>query len=126
MAYMVTNGGAAELTKALADIRKSTLACDYNIPAGEGGMVDTGKIVVSVKIGASGNAADIPNVVNANGCAGNPQNPMGLGWYYDPPPPAPPSKIVLCPNSCGPLQMTDGSKVNVKLGCVPRVIPPPN
>jgi len=125
-AYMVTSGGAAELTKALADIRTSTLACDYNVPRGDAGMVDTGKIVVQVKIGANGTATDIPNVVNANGCAGNPMNPMGLGWYYDPAPPATPTKIVICPNSCGPLQMTDGSGVIVKLGCVPKIIPPPN
>jgi hypothetical protein len=126
MAYMVTMGGAAELTKALADIRKSTLTCDYNVPKGDGGAVDPTKIVVQVKVGTAGTLVDIPNVVNAQGCAGNPQNQMGLGWYYDNPPPGVPTKITLCPNSCGPLQIADGSEVSIMLGCVPKIIPPPN
>jgi hypothetical protein len=123
-AYMVTSGGAAELTKALADIRKSTLACDYNIPKSDAGMVDTTKVAVQVRVGEAGGFVDIPNVVRADGC----NNPAtgGVGWYYDPPAPAPPTKIVLCPNSCGPLQLADGSEVSIVLGCVPRVIPPPN
>jgi hypothetical protein len=123
-AFMVTSGGAADLSKALAEIRKSTLTCDYNIPKGDGGMVDYNKVKIEVRVGMGGQLVDIPNVVNANGC--NNAQLGGIGWYYDFPPPATPTKIVLCPNSCGPLQMADGSEVKVLLGCVPRVIPPPN
>ena len=123
MAYMVTNGGAAALAAALASIRKSTLSCDYNIPLPEAGVLDPGKVTVSVRAGMTGAFVEIPNVVNANGCT----NPVtgGVGWYYDFPPPAQ-TKIVLCPNSCGPLQIADGSEVSVLLGCVPKIIPPPN
>jgi hypothetical protein len=124
-AYMATSGGAAELSKALAEIRKSTLSCDYNIPKSDGGATDLTKVVVQVKEGMNGMLVDIPNVVNAQGCAGNPQNQMGIGWYYDNPPPGVPTKITLCPNSCGPLQIADGSEVGIMLGCVPKIIPPP-
>jgi hypothetical protein len=123
-AYMATSGGAADLSKVLADIRKSTLSCDYNIPLPEAGTLDYGKVTVSVAVGMGGTFTEIPYVVNVNGCT----NPTtgGIGWYYDFPPPATPTKITLCPNSCGPLQVADGSKVNVLLGCVPKIIPPPN
>jgi hypothetical protein len=42
------------------------------------------------------------------------------GWYYDNP--AAPTKVTLCPQTCGPLQMTANSKVQVLYGC-PRVGP---
>jgi hypothetical protein len=125
MAYMVTNGGAAALAQALADIRKSTLSCDYNIPKLEGGMADPTKINVSTRIGPPpGMFSDILNVGDAAGCSDPAKNPSGNGWYYDNP--AAPSKITLCPSSCSPLQMTDGSEINVIIGCKVRVIPPPN
>ena len=123
-AYMATSGGAADLSKALADIRKSTLSCDYNVPRPEAGTLDPTKVVVKVRAGAMGMYVEIPNVVNANGCAGGPNNPQGLGWYYDNP--TMPTKITLCPNSCGPLQLVDGSAVEIALGCAPKIIPPPN
>jgi Mg-chelatase subunit ChlD len=123
MAYMATSGGASALSAALAAIRKSTLGCDYVIPKPEAGALDPGKVTVSVKLGDAG-SQELPNVVNAAGCAGNPNNPNGLGWYYDNP--TMPTKITLCPNSCGPLQVTIGSEVDILLGCAPKVIPPPN
>ena len=81
-------------------------------------------ILIAPLSGTTGNFVDIPNVVSVQGCAGGPMNPTGIGWYYDNP--AMPTKITLCPNSCGPLQVTDGSEVNVLLGCAPKTIPPPN
>jgi hypothetical protein len=123
-AYMATSGGAADLSKALADIRKSTLSCDYNIPKPEGGTLDPNKVVVSVREGATGNFVEVPNVGNVSGCAQSPMNMQGIGWYYDNP--SAPTKITLCPNSCGPLQVVDGSQVNILLGCEPKRIPPPN
>ncbi|MET0593511.1 MAG: vWA domain-containing protein, partial [Polyangiaceae bacterium] len=54
MAYMVTNGGAAALAQALADIRKSTLSCEYSMPKVDSGMVDPTKINVSTRVGPTG------------------------------------------------------------------------
>ena len=39
------------------------------------------------------------------------------GWYYDVAPPATPSKITLCPQSCEPLKATENSTVQVLYGC---------
>jgi hypothetical protein len=125
MAYMVTNGGAAALAQALADIRKSTLSCDYNMPKVDGGAADPKRINVSTRVGPSPNPfSDIFKVDSAADCTDMARNPTGQGWYYDNP--TTPTKITLCPNTCTPLQQADGSVINVVLGCVPRVIPPPN
>jgi hypothetical protein len=127
MAYMVTNGGAAALAAALASIRKSTLSCDYSLPRLDGGMLDPSKINVDVRVGpAPAPYNPIFNVLDAAGCTDPTKNPRGEGWYYDTPPPGTPTKITLCPNSCGPLQITDGSELNVLLGCITKPIPPPN
>jgi hypothetical protein len=66
---------------------------------------------------------DIYNVGDASGCTDMTKNPTGKGWYYDIP--AAPTKITLCANSCGPLQVTDGSEVNILLGCATVPVPPP-
>jgi hypothetical protein len=124
MAYMVTNGGAGALAAALAAIRKSTVGCEYNIPLPEGGTVDPTKINVQITIGPAGTPQGIYNVATAAGC-GTIRNPTGEGWYYDVPPPAAPTQIRLCPNSCSPLQVTDGSAVNVVYGCSTQIPPPP-
>jgi hypothetical protein len=124
MAYMVTTGGAAALSAALAAIRKSTLSCDYNIPQKDGGMIDLGKVNVQVKIGATGMLTDIFNVGDAAGCNDLTKTPKGEGWYYDNP--TAPTKIILCPNSCGPLQTNDGSELNVLLGCKTKPAMPPS
>ncbi|MET0594937.1 MAG: hypothetical protein ABW133_19715, partial [Polyangiaceae bacterium] len=63
-------------------------------------------------------AITIPQVPSAGDCGTDP------GWYYDNP--AAPTKITLCPMSCDPLQKTDGSEINVVVGCKVKVIPPPN
>jgi hypothetical protein len=126
MAYMVTNGGAAELAKALAAIRKSTLSCDYNIPKKDGGVIDTKTINVQVRVGPNGAPVDIYNVDTVAGCSDVTKNPKGEGWYFDVLAPGTPTKIILCPNSCGPLQVTDGSEIGVVIGCPTVPIPPPH
>jgi hypothetical protein len=125
-AYMATSGGAADLSKVLADIRKSTLTCEYNLPKPEAGMLDPGKVNVQVRQGPPpAMLVDILNVGDAGGCAIDlVRNPKGEGWYYDNS--AAPTKIILCPNTCTPLQMADGSGVSVLLGCQTKPIPPPN
>jgi hypothetical protein len=126
MAYMATNGGAPELANAFAAIRKSTQTCDYNVPRFDGGTTDPNKVNVQIRIGTGGTARDIYYVERAAICSDTARNPTGEGWYYDNPPPGAPTKISLCPNSCTPLQVMDGSAVNVVLGCKTRPFPPPN
>ena len=119
-AYVVTMGGAAGLSAALAAIKGTTVNCDYNIPALDGGQVDFTAVNVRTTVGATGTPTLIGKVDNAGGCG------TGPGWYFDNPvPPAnpPPTKITLCPGSCDPLQNTMGSQLDVLLGCKtePRV-----
>ena len=60
----------------------------------------------------------IGQVANAGACG------SGDGWYFDNPVPPgvpPPTKITLCPGSCGPLQGTAGSQLDVLLGCMVEV-----
>jgi hypothetical protein len=113
-AFLVESGGAADLIKALDEIRKSTLTCDYSIPSIEGGKLDYGKVNIETRVGSNGMTQTIPPVADAAACG-----PMG-GWYYDNP--AAPTRITLCPATCGPLTMTSGSTMNVLIGC--KTVPP--
>jgi len=113
-AFLVESGGAAELIKALDEIRKSTLTCDYNLPVLEGGRLDYTKVNIETRVGTNGMPQTIPPVANAAACG-----PMG-GWFYDNP--MAPTRITLCPATCGPLTMTPGSSMNVLIGC--KTIPP--
>jgi hypothetical protein len=119
-AYVVTMGGAAALSAALAAIKGTTVTCDYNIPTPSGGgTIDFGLVNVQTTIGPTGAPTLIGRVDNAGACG------TGPGWYFDHPVPGvpPPTKITLCPGSCGPVQTTPGSQLDVLLGCKtePRV-----
>jgi len=113
-AYLVESGGAADLIKALDEIRKSTLTCDYSIPTIEGGKLDYGKVNVETRVGSNGAPMTIPPVADPAACG-----PSG-GWYYDNP--TAPTRITLCPTTCGPLTTTAGSSMNVLIGC--KTVPP--
>jgi hypothetical protein len=116
MAYLVDMGGAAALVNALALIRQSTLSCDYKIPTSDGGL-DLKKINVSTRVGPTGTNTEILQVADASACG------TGAGWFFDNA--ANPTKITLCPGTCGPLQVTDGSELQVLIGCPTRIRPPP-
>jgi hypothetical protein len=83
-------------------------------------MIDFGAVNVQTTTGTTGTPTLIGQVSNAAACG------TGPGWYFDRPVAAgapPPTKITLCPGSCGPLQATPGSRLDVLLGCKtePRV-----
>jgi hypothetical protein len=127
MAYMVTSGGAAGVASALAAVRKSTDICEYAIPKLDGAVADLNQINVQIRSGPAGpnSFQNLFYVRSAAGCSSDPvRNPAGQGWYYDNLTAAP--KITLCANTCSQLKATDGSEINVLLGCAMRLPPPPN
>jgi hypothetical protein len=86
------------------------ITCNYNIPAGS----DPKLVNVEVTVGMGGMPTKIGKVDGAAAC-----DARG-GWYYDNP--MMPTQIILCPQSCGPLQMTPNSGVSILYGC-PSVPP---
>jgi hypothetical protein len=108
--YFDTNG---DVSTRLADALKAItgmITCNYTIPPGS----DPRLVNVEVTVGQGGMPTKIGKVDNAAACG------MLGGWYYDNP--NMPTQIILCPQSCGPLQMTPNSGVSILYGC-PSVPP---
>jgi hypothetical protein len=106
------------LSAALKQISQQVIKCDYSIPT-MGQALDYGRVNVQTKVGATGTPGLVGNVSDATKCS------AAGGWYYDVNPTGgTPSKITLCPQTCDPLSMTDGSSLKVLIGCatVPAMI----
>jgi hypothetical protein len=111
--YFDGNGDvSAKLQEALKSVT-TTITCDYDIPTG-GKAIDFGLVNIEAQVGSSGTPMALGNVASAAQC-----DARG-GWYYDVNPPATPTKITLCPQSCDPLKTTDDSSVKVLYGCATR------
>jgi hypothetical protein len=84
------------------------------MPAVSGQQLDYTQVNVQTRIGSGGTSTLLGQVPNAGACG------SGNGWYFDAPVvmggPAP-TTITLCPSSCDPLKMTNGSQLQVLLGC---------
>jgi hypothetical protein len=109
--FPATGDVSGALVSALSTIA-GMITCNYNIPAGS----DPALVNVETTVGMGGMPTKIGKVDNAAAC-GN----LG-GWYYDVNPPGKPTQIILCPQSCMPLQMTPNSGVSILYGC-PSVPP---
>lgn len=108
-AYDVSKNPQA-FSQKMAEIRKAALTCEFNIPAPpEGEKLDPERVNVNYMPGDGGPAVTIPRSNNAADC-GN-----GAGWYYDNA--AQPTKILLCPATCGLMQTDGQAKVDVLFGC---------
>jgi von Willebrand factor type A domain len=108
--YFDGNGDVSSKIQAALKSVSTTITCDYSIPTG-GKPIDFGLVNIEAKVGDTGAATDLGNVASAAQC-----DARG-GWYYDANPPATPSKITLCPQSCDPLKATANSAVQVLYGC---------
>ena len=86
------------------------ISCDYNIPTGR--TLDFSAVAIEIKVGASGTPTLVQRVANAAACSG-----ATNGWFYDNNPPAVPTKITLCPQTCDPLKTNDGSAIKLVIGC---------
>jgi hypothetical protein len=109
------SGGATHYFPAMGDVSGALVAalttitgmvtCNYAIPKG----ADPGLVNVQVTVGQGGMPQKIGKVNDAASCG------MLGGWYYDNP--TKPTQIILCPQSCTPIQMTPNSGVEVLYGC---------
>ncbi len=101
--YIPTMGDVVgTLTNALTAIT-GMITCSYTIPAGSNPNLVNVEITVN-----GGMPMQIGKVANAAAC------PAGGGWYYDG---APPTMIILCPQSCDAVKNTPNSGVQVLYGC---------
>ena len=108
--YFDGNGDVSSKLQAALKSVATSITCDYTIPTG-GKAIDFGLVNVEGKVGDAGVPTALGNVTSAAQC-----DARG-GWYYDVSPPATPSKITLCPQSCDPLKATANSTVKVLYGC---------
>jgi hypothetical protein len=105
--FPATGDVAGQLTAALKQIA-GAITCDYAIPS-TGKALNFNEVNVAVKVGAGGKPTLVGGVANAMGCTAQ------GGWYYDNP--TAPTKITLCAQSCDPLKATEGSTLQVLIGC---------
>ena len=99
-----------QFQQALQQIQKAALGCEYAIPQPQQGQLDFTKINVKYTPGNGQPEQTLANVANKAAC-----DPQKGGWYYDDP--AKPTKILLCPTTCGTVQADPKAQVDVLLGC---------
>ncbi|HEV8549051.1 MAG TPA: hypothetical protein VGQ57_08485 [Polyangiaceae bacterium] len=119
-AFVISSGGDVQqkFLDALAQIRRSRLGCEFQIPpAPSGQKLDYNFVNVKVKH-TDGSADNELFYVSPTGCTGQPDE-----WHYDcdlaaGPTACKPTKIIACPTTCQALgAQTNASGVNVGLGC---------
>jgi hypothetical protein len=105
---------AAQFLARMNEIRTSAqLPCEFLLPTGASG-VD----IMQVNLSYTPPGGEPQLVLYAS----DPSicDPVEGGWHYDVP--SAPTRIILCPASCGPVQMQIGGLVEVVLGCPRQAI----
>lgn len=112
-AYLVATGGADALTAALNAIKGTAVSCTYNVPKTTGPALDFSKVNVQATVGTTGTANLVERVDSFAACG------TQSGWYYDQPLDGgvAPTTITLCPATCDPLKSTNGSTLQILIGC---------
>lgn len=101
----------ASFRAALEDVRTKALACEYAIPpAPSGARLDPNRVNILHEPEGGG----APTTILRN------QTCAGRGWRYDNE--AAPTRVILCPESCGELEARSGS-VDVLFGCATQDAP---
>jgi hypothetical protein len=104
------------LLDALNQIRGAALACEYTIPAARMGNLDFGQ--VNVRYTGTAGPENIPYVERMDRC-----DPMRGGWYYDVHPSmGRPSRVLVCPATCGRFKSDKAAQVELVFGCATQVI----
>lgn len=103
-----------QFLRALNAIRKSRLACEYQIPAPEEGETLNYR-AVNIDLVEGDTREELYYVTSADRCDAE------GGWYYDDPTGKAPTKILVCPSTCERFQNAGAGAVQIKLGCVTRI-----
>lgn len=98
--------------QALTAIRGQALPCEYTLPVPKSGTPDYAK--VNVQYTSNGKPTTIYYVANAGAC-----DPTSGGWYYDVDPSGggKPTKVEICPATCGGFKADLTAKVDIVQGC---------
>lgn len=113
-AFLVDTGGtpqdvAAQFVAALGKIA-APITCNYTIPVINGKTLDYNAVNVQTRVGPGGTPQIIGKVPDAGSCG------SAGGWYYDNN--SAPTRITICPSSCTPLTNTEGSNLQILIGCM--------
>lgn len=113
-AFLVNDGNTDAFIQALKQIKQQAVACEFALPTPTGGgTLDYNKVNVQYTPGGSSDAQYFTNAADVGACGG-----QTSGWYYDNS--AAPTKILLCPATCGVVQSDASAKVSIQLGCDTR------
>jgi hypothetical protein len=113
-AYLVENGGGAEILQALNRIRSdASIPCALQLPQPSAATLDLTTVNI-VHADASCTMTTIGMVQNVAACS-----PQAGGWYYDDPTQA--RSIRLCDTSCQQVS-AQGSQLRVSVGCRTQII----
>ena len=101
---------------ALSEIRKGTLACEFQLPPSPVG-VDLEYLRVNVELTQGGSTQQLVYVAEQGRC-----DEAELGWYYDvvPGSDSEPTKILVCEDTCDTLGEATDAQVEIRLGCATR------
>lgn len=115
-AYYIDDG--AEAASALLDtldaIRGQALPCDFAVPAATDDGKPTDTALVNVLFTpAGGTETTFTKVDDAEHCGD------ASSWYYDNE--AAPARIYLCPSACNTVTSEPGAKLEVLVGCKPKL-----
>jgi hypothetical protein len=98
----------AQLADMVRYIREAEGRCEYLVPAGAS---DPAKLNLTAESGG----ALFPNVPDSSACERNPQ-----GWYYDPPLPGRPTRMIACEGACKTLHgptAKEKATASIQMGC---------
>jgi hypothetical protein len=105
-----------KLVDALNEVRGTALACQFAVPNMPG--IDFTK--VNVRVTSNGGMDELGYVPSADRC-----DPVKGGWHYDVDPATsttPPTRVIICPSTCGRYKLDATAKVDLLFGCKTRVI----
>ncbi len=114
-AFMINNGMAAQdLLDALKQIQANAVSCSFAmpLPPNPKDEIDLEKVDVNYTPSNGGAKSKFGQVAGAFACG------AAGGFYYDNP--TKPTTINLCPASCSKVQIDNGAKVDIFLGCIKK------